>query len=192
MHTTPSHTEQEPRARVLFLLDEPITDAVGYQAAAKFLVSQFDGADPACTDASRFFYGAYNCDIWFSDNVLPVRQLRRYYRQWSQTNKPQQQAPSHRQAANVIKMNEYRQERSGVNVDALLDPIRAAREGGRNSILNRQAFLAGKDIAAGKLREGEIVPLLLSAARGVGLDEAEAMRTINSGLRGSQRAAVRQ
>jgi hypothetical protein len=56
MHTTPSHTIECPRARVIFLLDEPITDALGYQRAAKFLIAQF-GADPACSDASRFFYG---------------------------------------------------------------------------------------------------------------------------------------
>lgn len=192
MHTTPSHSDAAPRARVLFLLDEPIVDAVGYQAAAKFLVAQFDGADQACTDASRFFYGAFDCQIWFSDNILPVRQLRRYYRQWFR-NKP---VDVPRDESKIIKLNEYRSndrdEQRGVNVDALLNPVRDAREGGRNHALNRQAFLAGKDIAAGRLRESEIVPLLLAAAKAAGLDEAEAMRTIQSGLRGSHRAAVRQ
>lgn len=188
MHTTPSHSAESPRARVLFLLDEPITDAAGYQAAAKFLVAQFDGADQTCTDASRFFYGAYNCDIWMSENVMPVRQLRRYFRQWSQYHKPQHQAPESPVDDNIIRLDTYRQER-GVNVDALLAPVRAAREGGRNHALNRQAFLAGKDIRAGKLRESEIVPLLMSAAKAVGLDEREAMRTIHSGLRGGEKAA---
>lgn len=192
MHTTPSHTSAAPRARVMFLLDEPITDAVGYQAAAKFLVSQFSGADEHCTDASRFFYGAYDCDIWLGDSRLPVRQLRHYYRQWARHHKPEPSAPRFEEHDNIINLNEYRQERSGVNIDALLEPIHLSREGSRNSVLNRQAFLAGKDIRAGKLRESEIVPLLLSAAKRVGLDEKEALRTIQSGLRGSQRAAVRQ
>jgi hypothetical protein len=186
MHTTPSHSDQSPRARVVFFLDEPITDAIGYQAAAKFLVAQFDGADVACTDASRFFYGSYNCDIWFSDNILPLQQLRHFYRHWGRSSSPQEkQTPQEK----IIKLDYYRQERGSVNVDALLDPIRAAREGGRNSTLNRQAFLAGKDIAAGKLSESEIVPLLLSAAKSVGLDEQEAIHTINSGLRGGRKVA---
>ena len=189
VHTTPSHSEAAPRARVVFFLDEPIIDAVGYQAAARFLVAQFDGADEHCTDASRFFYGAYNCDIWFSDHFLPVRQLRRYYRQWASHSKPQQAATQKKQDDNIINMESYRQERGGVNLDALLEPVRASRPGGRNHALNRQAFLAGKDIRAGKLRESEIVPLLLAAARSVGLEEAEAMRTINSGLRGGGKAA---
>lgn len=190
MHTTPSHTPESPRARVVFFLDEPITDAAGYQAAAKFLVAQFDGADPACTDASRFFYGAFNCDIWLGDNLFPVRQLRRFYRQWSRINAPSRYVPERQD--NIISLNSYRQARGeyngDVNVDALLEPVRAAREGIRNHTLNRQAFLAGKDIRAGKLTEGEIVPLLLAAARSVGLDEREAMKTINSGLRGGGKA----
>lgn len=187
MHTTPSHSQTSPRARIIFFLDEPITDAEGYQAAAKFLVSQFDGADEHCTDASRFFYGAYDCDIWLGDNLLPVRQLRRYYRQWAKGHKPQPYTPP-TEHDNIIRLDHYRPDR-GVNIDALLDPIRHAREGNRNSALNRQAFLAGKDIAVGKLRESEIVPLLLSAARSVGLEEKEAMKTIQSGLRGGGKAA---
>lgn len=187
MHTTPSHTPTAPRARVIFLLDEPITDAAGFQAAAKFLVAQFDGADLACTDASRFFYGASKCDIWLSENVLPVRQLRRHYRKWGGATQVPTQAPTY--ADNVIPMDRYRQQRTGgVNVDALLEPVRMAREGSRNHTLNRQAFLAGKDIRAGKLHESEIVPLLVAAATSAGLTEQEAMRTINSGLRGGGKA----
>jgi len=192
IHTTPSHTIAAPRARVIFLLDQPITDAAGYQAAAKFLVAQFDGADLACTDASRFFYGAIDCDIWLSNNVLPVRQLRYYFRRWSKTHRAEQPQDDNK----IIRLDQYQAphgtHRSGVNLDALIDPVRMAREGNRNHTLNRQAFLAGKDIRAGKLTEGEIVPLLLAAARTVGLEEQEAMRTIRSGLQGSQRAAGRQ
>lgn len=188
MHTTPSHTKEQPRARVIFLLDEPITDALGYQAAAKFLVAQFDGADIACTDASRFFYGSIDCDIWLSENVLPVRQLRHYYRRFAKPTSYEAPPPDEK----IIRLDAYRpsgeQETRRVNLDALLDPVRSAREGGRNHALNRQAFLAGKDIRAGKLTESEIVPLLLAAAKSVGLDEQEAMRTIQSGLRGAGKA----
>lgn len=190
MHTTPSHSAETPRARVVFFLDEPIEDAAGYQAAAKFLVAQFDGADPACTDASRFFYGAFDCDIWLGGNLLPVRQLRHFYRRWSRTH-TQARTTTPQAQEKIISLDNYRHEArsgNGVNVDALLEPVRSAREGGRNHALNRQAFLAGKDIRAGKLSEGEIVPLLVAAARSVGLDEREAMQTIRSGLRGGGKA----
>jgi hypothetical protein len=192
MHTTPSHTDAAPRARVIFFLDKPITDAGGFQTAAKFLVSQFDGADPACTDASRFFYGSKGCDIWFSDNVLPVAQLRQFWRRWNAT---QHAAPRE----GIVRMEEYRAARPTAqrgtdvdfgmgpkrhNLDALLDPVRNAAQGNRNNALNRQSFLAGKDVTAGRIGESEIVEHLLRAALAAGLDEHEALRTIRSGMRG--------
>lgn len=87
MHTTPSHTNEAPRARVIFLLDAPIADALGYQQAAKFLIAQF-GADPACSDASRFFYGCKDCDMRLLENVLPLTHLRRFYRKFAQQMQP--------------------------------------------------------------------------------------------------------
>lgn len=82
IYTTPSHTAEQPRARVLFMLDEPITDKDAYQAAAKFLCSLFDGCDSACTDASRFFYGSLNCDLRIVDKVLPLGHLRMHFKRW--------------------------------------------------------------------------------------------------------------
>lgn len=204
IHTTPSHTDDSPRARVIFFLDEPITDKEGFTAAAKFLISQFDGSDPACTDASRFFYGAKNCRLEFWHNVLPKRQLRYYYRRWAS----QEKAPGRRDG--IIRLESYRNaanvDSSGVygdsephyaapdnreprfSLDALLNPVRNATNGNRNNALNRQAFLAGKDVRAGKIGESEVVEHLLRAALAVGLDEREALRTIRSGMSGAAKA----
>jgi hypothetical protein len=79
VYTTPSHTEDKPRARVLFLLDEPIDDANAYGEIVQFVMSQFDEPDTACKDASRFFYGSIDCHLRIFDNVLPVAHLRRLY-----------------------------------------------------------------------------------------------------------------
>ncbi|MBT9173887.1 MAG: hypothetical protein DDT21_02293 [Syntrophomonadaceae bacterium] len=79
IHTTPSHTQQSPRARLLFFLDEPITNPTAFQAAATFVVSLFSGADQAVTDASRFFYGCCNCEIEIPFKTLPLAHLRHYY-----------------------------------------------------------------------------------------------------------------
>lgn len=94
IHTTPSHTEQAPRSRVIFLLDEPIPTAAGYTAATTFLMSQFDGNDTVCKDAVRFFYGAKDCDLWFDEAVFPLEHLRTYYRKWAKTEA--KAAPRHR------------------------------------------------------------------------------------------------
>lgn len=57
IYTTPSHTPEKPRARVVFILDEPITDLAQYERIAKGVTSQFPDADQTVAEASRFLYG---------------------------------------------------------------------------------------------------------------------------------------
>jgi len=57
LHTTPSHAPDKPRARAIFLLDEPIHQAQNYALAATALLSIFGTADRQCKDPVRFFYG---------------------------------------------------------------------------------------------------------------------------------------
>lgn len=88
IHETPSHLPSAPRSRVIFILDEPIQDATGYKAAIQTVADMFDGCDPACVDAARFFYGNGKLDalgrtegIWFTPNAcLPLSELRRFAR----------------------------------------------------------------------------------------------------------------
>lgn len=106
IHTTPSHTEQSPRARVIFLLDQPITSVLGYEAATSFVMAQFDDHDPSCKDASRFFFGAKKCNVWFDEKEFPVSHLRHYFRQWQPTIAPSiRPNPDH----NIINMQERRE-----------------------------------------------------------------------------------
>jgi len=108
VYTTPSHTPEAPRARVVFLLDEPIISAEGYSAAASFLSSQFDGADTAVHDASRFFYGSKGCETYYPDGVLPVRELRVFYARWKAAQpKPAQRTPSAPATPNQHKPEDF-------------------------------------------------------------------------------------
>jgi hypothetical protein len=86
IYTTPSHTPEAPRARVLFLLDQVVTDANAYGEIVQFVMSQFDDPDTSCKDASRFFYGSKDCDLMTFDNVLPLAQLRRLFWIWKRQN----------------------------------------------------------------------------------------------------------
>lgn len=188
MHTTPSHRPDAPRARVLFFLDEPLTDPSAYQQATIFWLSLFDGADAVCKDPSRFFYGAKNCDIWFSENVLPVSHMRRYYREWKQAQ------PVPRE--NIIRLDEYRPPAQTAQTDGeraldiLAQRVATAPEGARNNTLVAQAFLAGKDIRTGRYTRSEAEGRLLDAARRCGLDDNEARRAIRNGLNGAQKVAT--
>lgn len=72
LHTTTSHKPEAPRARVVFLLDQPIMQAKNYAMAARALLWLFGTADRQCKDPVRFFYGAPFCQFEFLDQVLPL------------------------------------------------------------------------------------------------------------------------
>jgi len=63
--------------------------------------------------------------------------------------------------------------------------LRAASEGGRNDQLNTSSFNLGQLVAGGALGTSVAREALLAAALDVGLGEAEAVRTIASGMRGA-------
>jgi len=67
------------------------------------------------------------------------------------------------------------------------DRVAATKTGSRNHALNRAAFNLGQLIATGHLTEPEVVSDLTTAALEAGLDEAEAVATIASGLKAGQR-----
>jgi len=60
--------------------------------------------------------------------------------------------------------------------------VALAANGQRNHVLNRGAFALGQLVGVGALDVDEAVGALLTAARGAGLEEREARKTIASGL----------
>jgi len=102
VHETPSHKPDAPRARVIFILDEPITNADGYKAAIQVVSDLFDGSDPACVDAAHFFYGNGRLymltrpeAIWFNpDACLPLSELRRYAKMRNEQRRAQAALPT--------------------------------------------------------------------------------------------------
>lgn len=119
IHTSPSHTIQAPRARVIFFLDKPIESPLGYAAATTFVMSHFDGHDTVCKDPSRFFYGAKDCDIWFAENEFPVSHLRRYYKLWERTAPAPKSKPSPPADEKIINLQQKRDEKRTDAVDEL-------------------------------------------------------------------------
>lgn len=65
--------------------------------------------------------------------------------------------------------------------------VRSAVTGNRNNLLNRASYSLGQLIADGLLSHDRVESVLLSAALDAGLSEAEASRTIQSGLRAGLR-----
>lgn len=74
VYTTPSHTPEAPRSRVVFLLDTPIHQAKNYTLAVSALLWLYGTADRKCKDPVRFFYGGKPgaCQMEWEPNVLPL------------------------------------------------------------------------------------------------------------------------
>lgn len=86
VYPTLSHTPELPRHRVVFVLDAAIRTAQGYEDAARTVTALFAGADQACTNAGRNFLGngrirPERLDVWYQEQVLPLRDLRIIYTQ---------------------------------------------------------------------------------------------------------------
>ena len=71
-YTTPSHTDDNHRFRIIFRLERKETDKERYKKIVKGLMSVYNHADAACKDASRLYYGTPNCLIKDMTNKLLI------------------------------------------------------------------------------------------------------------------------
>ncbi len=87
IYTTPSHTPDKPRARVIFLLDTPIHQAKNYAMAATALLWVFGAADRQCKDPVRFFYGGKPgaCEMEWPGHELPLSLVKDLIRRYQAT-----------------------------------------------------------------------------------------------------------
>lgn len=85
VYTTPSHTTEKPKARVLFLLETPIYQAKNYALAAAALLWFYSTADRQCKDPCRFWYGSKGCDLEFLDHSLPLETIKHMIQQYQET-----------------------------------------------------------------------------------------------------------
>ena len=87
IYTTPSHTPDKPRARVIFLLDTPIYQAKNYTLAVSALLWIFGAADRQCKDPVRFFYGGRPgaVEMEWPNRELPLSLVRDLIRRYQAT-----------------------------------------------------------------------------------------------------------
>lgn len=113
VHTTISHKPEAPRARVLFLLDQPIMQPANYTLAAAALLWVFGTADRACRDCCRFFYGAPGCDLEYLDNVLTLETVKHLISQYQETGRQEKRnhfigqfatTPDQQEVADALKL----------------------------------------------------------------------------------------
>jgi Primase C terminal 2 (PriCT-2) len=106
LYTTISHTPEAPRARAVFLLDQPIMQAKNYTLAASSLLWVFGTADRQCKDAVRFFYASPGCDLEYLDNVLTLETVKHLIAQYQETGRQEKRNHAMCQFANTPDQQE--------------------------------------------------------------------------------------
>lgn len=76
IHTTASHTDEHPRARVIFVLPFPFRDVRRYSVLTEAFAHMFGYADHSCSDPVRLFFGAKNCEVRMLGNTLPIELVK--------------------------------------------------------------------------------------------------------------------
>ncbi len=74
IYTTPSHTEDEHRFRIVFLLEDTITVGADWGNALLGLAIKF-GGDRSVGDSSRLFYGNVDARVFDFGNLLPANEV---------------------------------------------------------------------------------------------------------------------
>lgn len=88
LYHTASSTPTNPRARLIFLLDKPISDPAFLVLAYRMLVAKLQayGADKAPTAAASIFFGSKGSRPKLTTKVLPLQVLRDEVASWAATD----------------------------------------------------------------------------------------------------------
>ena len=193
VHMTASSAPAHPRMRVLFLLDEPLTDPDGYTRAVGAMLQHFRTADPHCADPSRLFFGAPDCVLLLmpdnrmtaddlaavlADNPAPADALPR-----PTADRPARGPADH--GGYIIPPARLSAARRDAHAAALLANIHHAPDGAKWATLRDIARTFGGYAAAGYYTEEEARQLLRAAIetrRATVASMAAAYRTIDLGL----------
>lgn len=75
IYTTPNHTADNNRFRIVFELVSPITASSDYEAAQRSLIQLFN-SDPSCKDAARLYFGSSKAFTKVLNKKLSAEELR--------------------------------------------------------------------------------------------------------------------
>lgn len=183
VHTTASHTPDNPRYRVLFLLEDVITNPASYTAVVGCMLQAFGTADPHCKDASRLFFGAPDCSLLLQPgnrltnediaNLVTAYPADDWLIDPAQDDRPI--APDDRSSPHraigyrtdntgpIVPPDEISPARLAAHSEALLDKIRYAPDGTKWATLTQVSYIFGGYVKAGYYKPDAIEKRLKAA-----------------------------
>lgn len=167
IHTTPSHTTENPRYRVVFVLSSPIKSRHKFETVVDSIITSFETitTDKACKDAQRLFYGSLGCDMEVRELTLPLAIAVHKYA------KPYIEDQERKRQEYLEKIKNHKIHYNGatpihlINAvkNSLLEMVTTATDGQKAFQLNKAAFTAGGYVAGQYFDRNEIESMLFSA-----------------------------
>jgi hypothetical protein len=169
IYHTPSSKPDRPKMRVIFLLDEPVTDGPLYRNLILAMQWKLEGKpDPACSDYCRLFYGNLGSQPTVTDKVLPLETAKDWLKEY-ETARPAKPAGLTQLITPNTNLSMSEQKRlkafGGAVLNRSCDKVRSTYQGNRHYELKRQAFNVGTFVAGGVLSEYEARQALEEAYR---------------------------
>lgn len=214
IYPSPSHQKDKngvrcDRYRIVFLLAEPVHSVPAYEKCVAWVMAQVKAADPACKDASRFFYGSAGGGLEpflvQPDAVLPPSVATDAEAAIAREKEQERRlAIEQKQRRNERRKQRY-QNSDGNRVDAIPLEVCLAREertdlasgtpkGGRN----QRGYILGRSLLGthqwlldeGYRPDGDPFTLLQDWAKLSGISEAELKQIWASANRGNPRPSL--
>jgi len=183
-YTTVSHTEAEPRARAVFILEQPVTSPVEYRRiyqAVAWWIATSDGSacDPACKDPLRLYYGSKGATLKTNWSILAVPTIDYITAQYDAAH-PVIVQPSPVETRVPLAPSPSLQ---NAKLEQLGRKVKDAPRGEGHNALIRAATVAGGYVASGALNPADVEAELEAAAMSrPEPDRKEIQRTIRDGL----------
>lgn len=183
-YSTPSSTIDNPRCRVVFVFDAPITTPELYRNLHQAMAWRFalDGlqTDPSCKDVLRIFYGSPQCGLWPNWSILPLLSCFEIIEQWKEA------IPSDSELQSVVVATPREGTLSDKFLQAaaemLLKQVSSAPDGEKHYTLRRIAYTFGGYVAQGYYNEADAISWLETAILDHAADKKAAKRTIRECL----------
>lgn len=173
-YTTLSHTEDNPRCRLVFVLEEPITSEKEYRDTAQSIASMWPASvmDKGTVDPVRRFLGNPNTNMIVNGEMLDTDIAQGMADAWRI-----QQARLRTPVAPRSSMTTTTQDAAGTPpafLLSMLNELATMSEGGRAMHLNKTAYCFGRfAVGPGYMNMQVAEDLLVSAATACGLMESE-------------------
>jgi hypothetical protein len=90
LYYTPSSKPPAYKARVVFVLDGKVSTVDEYEAIQAAFAWRFPDSDQSTTDAARFFYGSYHCELFGAWSVLPLNVAQSIVEDYRRANPPRE------------------------------------------------------------------------------------------------------